>query len=102
VTITVADTGIGMTPEILAKAFEPFFTTKEVGKGSGLGLPQVFGFAKQSGGGVRIDSEPGSGTTVTVFLPYAGEPEDAALPVANDTTPAGNVVRLADHGAGTR
>ncbi len=70
-TITVADTGSGMSPEVLAKAFEPFFTTKEIGKGSGLGLPQVYGFAKQSGGGVRIDSQLGRGTQVTVYLPYA-------------------------------
>ncbi len=71
VAVSVSDTGSGMTPEVLAKVFEPFFTTKEVGKGSGLGLPQVFGFAKQSGGGVRIDSTPGVGTTVSVFLPRA-------------------------------
>ncbi|TCD22251.1 response regulator [Pseudomonas sp. IC_126] len=69
VVLSVADTGEGMTDEVLSKAFEPFFTTKEVGKGSGLGLAQVFGFAKQSGGGARIQSEPGVGTTVKVFLP---------------------------------
>ncbi|ABD90411.1 PAS domain-containing protein [Rhodopseudomonas palustris] len=71
VMIAVADTGTGMTPEVLAKAFEPFFTTKPVGKGSGLGLAQVFGFAKQSGGGVRIDTRIDEGTTVKVFLPRA-------------------------------
>ena len=63
----------GMPPEVLAKAFEPFFTTKDVGKGSGLGLAQVYGFAKQSGGGVRIETELGVGTTVKVFLPRARE-----------------------------
>jgi CheY-like chemotaxis protein len=67
----VADTGSGMPPEIAAKAFEPFFTTKPVGKGSGLGLAQVYGFAKQSGGGVSIESAPGRGTTVKVYLPGA-------------------------------
>jgi signal transduction histidine kinase len=67
--ITVVDTGEGMTPEVLARAFEPFFTTKPVGKGSGLGLPQVLGLAKQLGGGVRIETAPGAGTTVRVFLP---------------------------------
>ncbi len=76
VTVTVADNGSGMTRDVLAKAFEPFFTTKEIGKGSGLGLAQVFGFAKQSGGGVRIDTAPGHGTAVTVFLPRA---ETAAM-----------------------
>ncbi len=69
VMLSVSDTGTGMSEEVLQKAFEPFFTTKEVGKGSGLGLAQVFGFAKQSGGGARILSELGNGTTVQVFLP---------------------------------
>jgi hypothetical protein len=63
VEICVADTGSGMSPEVREKAFEPFFTTKEVGKGSGLGLSQILGFAKQSGGGVSIDSRPGEGTS---------------------------------------
>ncbi|QGF91781.1 response regulator [Pseudomonas sp. CFSAN084952] len=71
--ISVKDTGTGMTPEILQKVFEPFFTTKPVGKGSGLGLAQVFGFAKQSGGGVSIQSELGKGTTVTVYLPRTND-----------------------------
>jgi signal transduction histidine kinase/ActR/RegA family two-component response regulator len=69
VTIAVRDNGHGMSPEIRAKAFEPFFTTKEIGNGTGLGLSQVLGFAKQSGGGVRIATEQGKGTTVWVFLP---------------------------------
>jgi len=72
VQVSVGDTGSGMTPEVLARVFEPFFTTKEVGKGSGLGLSQVFGLAKQSGGGVRIDTQPGQGATVSVYLPRAG------------------------------
>jgi signal transduction histidine kinase/CheY-like chemotaxis protein len=71
VMVAVTDTGSGMSQEVLAKAFEPFFTTKAVGKGSGLGLSQVFGVAKQSGGGVRIDSTPGAGTSVRVYLPRA-------------------------------
>src|SRR6266511_1458399 len=60
VVVSVTDTGSGMTKETLAKAFEPFFTTKEIGKGSGLGLSQVLGFAKQSGGGVRVETRVGA------------------------------------------
>jgi CheY-like chemotaxis protein/nitrogen-specific signal transduction histidine kinase len=69
VAICVADTGTGMTEEVRAKVFEPFFTTKEIGKGSGLGLSQVLGFAKQSGGGVRIESRVGEGTSIHIYLP---------------------------------
>ena len=71
VMVSVCDNGSGMADEVLAKAFEPFFTTKAVGKGSGLGLSQVFGLAKQSGGGVRIETAVGKGTCVHVFLPRA-------------------------------
>ncbi len=73
VMIAVTDTGSGMTPEVRDRAFEPFFTTKPIGKGSGLGLPQVYGFAKQSGGGVAIETEVGRGTSVRVYLPRAEE-----------------------------
>jgi signal transduction histidine kinase len=68
VEISVSDSGIGMTPEIVAKVFDPFFTTKEVGKGTGLGLSMVYGFVKQSGGHVAIESVEGQGTTVRLFL----------------------------------
>ena len=68
VTISIADTGEGMPQEVLSRVFEPFFTTKEVGKGSGLGLSQVYGFMAQSGGHVAIDSMPAAGTTVTLYL----------------------------------
>jgi signal transduction histidine kinase/ActR/RegA family two-component response regulator len=71
VEICVKDTGTGMTADVRAKAFEPFFTTKEIGKGSGLGLSQVLGFAKQSGGGVTIDSREGTGTSIHIYLPRA-------------------------------
>jgi CheY-like chemotaxis protein len=69
VAICVRDNGSGMSDEVRQKAFEPFFTTKEIGKGSGLGLSQVLGFAKQSGGGVRIDSRRSRGTSVYIYLP---------------------------------
>ena len=69
VAISVTDTGTGMTPQVLARAFEPFFTTKEQGRGTGLGLSQLYGFAKQSGGTVKIDSTEGQGTAVTMYLP---------------------------------
>ncbi|MGN8259330.1 response regulator [Pseudomonas sp. SMSB3] len=81
VMLSIRDTGCGMSDDVLAKVFEPFFTTKDIGKGSGLGLAQVFGFAKQSGGGVRIDTEPGHGTQVAVYLP-AVKQEVAVDPVA--------------------
>ena len=90
VLIAVTDTGMGMPEEVIAKAFDPFFTTKAVGKGTGLGLSQVYGFVKQSGGHVKIYSEPGEGTTVKIYLPrqIAGQQDgDAAHTVS--TMPRG-------------
>ena len=78
VRISIADTGHGMTPEVQARVFEPFFTTKDIGKGSGLGLPQVYGFAQQSGGRVTIASDAGAGTTVTLLLPRSQRAPAAA------------------------
>jgi len=74
--ISVSDTGVGMSPDVVAKAFEPFFTTKPTGEGTGLGLSMIYGFAQQSGGQVRIHSQVGLGTTVSVLLPrHHGEAE---------------------------
>src|SRR5262249_31215205 len=72
VVIEVAHQGAGMLPEVRARAFEPFFTTKGMATASGLGLSQVYGFARQSGGTCVIDSAPGKGTTVSIYLPAAG------------------------------
>ena len=72
VALSVSDSGAGMDEDTLGRVFEPFFTTKSVGKGTGLGLSQVYGFASQSGGDVRIESAPGEGTIVTLLLPCSG------------------------------
>ncbi len=100
VMVSVSDTGSGMPPEVRARAFEPFFTTKDIGKGSGLGLAQVLGFAQQSGGGVAIETQPGDGTAVKVYLPRAQgvavappEPQQAAR---REKAAAGQVVLLVD------
>ena len=77
VALAVSDTGLGMSPDVMSHAFEPFFTTKEVGKGSGLGLSMIYGFAKQSGGHVTLHSEQGRGTTVTLYLPRADQASES-------------------------
>jgi len=85
VRVTVHDTGIGMAPEVVGRVFEPFFTTKEVGKGTGLGLSQVYGFARQSGGGVTIETAPGQGASVSLYVPRAADlaqPPPVATPRA--------------------
>jgi signal transduction histidine kinase len=86
VMVSVTDTGTGMPPHVIERAFDPFYTTKGVGKGTGLGLSQVYGFVKQSGGHVKIYSEPDVGTTVKLYVPrYFGDAEAAGV---NDTGPA--------------
>jgi signal transduction histidine kinase len=79
VQVSVSDTGCGMPPEVRDRVFEPFFTTKEVGKGTGLGLSMVYGFVRQSGGHVAVESVPGAGTTVALYLPKATQEPDAEV-----------------------
>jgi signal transduction histidine kinase len=93
--IAVRDTGVGMNPEIATKAIDPFFTTKEVGRGSGLGLSQVYGFAKSFDGSLTIDSEVGSGTTITIYLPKSSEPL-AEVVKASRTMPVRRASRAGD------
>ena len=103
--ISVADTGTGMPPEVLERVFEPFFTTKPQGEGTGLGLSQVYGFVRQSGGLVRIESAPGRGTTVRILLPLhermevLEEPRTVPSP---QTGPRGTVLLVDDEDAARR
>ena len=89
VLISVTDTGSGMSPDVIAKAFDPFFTTKPIGQGTGLGLSILYGFVKQSGGNVRIDSQLGMGTTIGIYLPRASHGEVTVAPPAKLNTPRG-------------
>jgi CheY-like chemotaxis protein len=82
VMLAVSDTGVGMPPDVATRAFEPFFSTKPEGQGTGLGLSQVYGYAKQLGGHVKIYSEAGHGTTVKMYLPRTRQPEDGLAPAA--------------------
>ena len=99
VRLSVSDTGVGMTPEVMAQAFDPFFTTKPQGQGTGLGLSMVYGFVKQSGGSVELDSRAGEGTTVHLTFPrYSGRFEAAAPAPAEDAANrgAGEVVLVVE------
>lgn len=90
VMIAVSDTGCGMPPDVVEKAFEPFFTTKPSGKGSGLGLSMVYGFSRQSNGEVVIDSAPGRGTSVSIFLPRSKQDAAQAVTGTKEAIVAGN------------
>ena len=94
VMVAVTDTGCGMTPEVLAQVFEPFFSTKPEGKGTGLGLSMVYGFVKQSGGNVRIYSEPGQGTTVRLYLPRSSAASDELVVTTSGPARGGDEVIL--------
>ena len=96
VTISVTDTGTGMAPDVVERVFEPFFTTKPVGQGTGLGLSQIFALVRQLGGGITIDTGPGSGTTVTLYLPRdASEPvATAAIPLSPEIVGGGTLAIL--------
>lgn len=100
VLLSVTDTGTGMPPEIIARAFDPFFTTKPIGQGTGLGLSMIYGFVRQSGGQVRIDSKVGSGTTVCLYLPrHIADVEaerDEAVAVATPRADPGETVLVVD------
>jgi len=106
VMVAVSDTGAGMPPEVMAKAFDPFFTTKETGRGTGLGLSQVYGFVRQSSGHIKIYSEPGSGTTVKLYLPRLTRDAEEAPPrpsvQALPTGDAKEVVLVVEDDAGVR
>jgi CheY-like chemotaxis protein len=104
VAISIADTGTGMSDEVKERAFEPFFTTKEAGRGTGLGLSTVYGFIKQSKGAIKIDSAPGAGTTLTLYIP---RPWEVVAPASensngNQVVPAGLKVLLVEDDAEVR
>jgi len=102
VAVCVADTGAGMSAEVQARAFDPFFTTKPKGEGTGLGLSMVYGFVRQSGGQIRVESQVGVGTTMHLYLPrFEGETQADPLPVRDVTVPGlrGTTVLLVEDDA---
>jgi PAS domain S-box-containing protein len=97
VAVSVEDTGVGIAPDVLGKIFDPFFTTKPIGKGTGLGLSQVHGFAHQAGGTVRVDSELGKGTTITMLLPRKDDFARVDKADAGQTSGSGTVLLVEDN-----
>lgn len=102
VAFVVADTGRGMTPDVRARACEPFFTTKAIGRGSGLGLSMVYGFVKQSGGLMRMESEPGQGTRIEFYLPVAAQKVPRVKNVAVDSAHRSELVLVVEDEAEVR
>ncbi len=104
VALSIADTGVGMSDDVRERAFEPFFTTKPAGRGTGLGLSTVYGFVRQSNGAVRVDSAPGAGTTVTLYIPTPpiAEREVRESRVRAQAIPAGLTVLLVEDDAEVR
>jgi CheY-like chemotaxis protein len=105
IAVSVSDTGTGMTPEIAARAFDPFFTTKPIGQGTGLGLSMIYGFARQSGGHVSIETEVGRGSTVSIYLPRSRvdvEPSTEVQQTPDAPLPASGVVLVVEDEAALR
>jgi DNA-binding NarL/FixJ family response regulator len=102
VALMVADTGIGMDTATAGQAFEPFFTTKDAGKGTGLGLSTVYGIATRSGGAIELETSPGRGTTVTVYLPRADAAPKPAPAASRDRTEAAGTILLVEDATGVR
>jgi PAS domain S-box-containing protein len=106
VSLSVADTGTGMTPDVMRHAFDPFYTTKPIGSGTGLGLSMIYGFVRQSGGQARINSTPGLGTTVCLYLPrHQDAPDEADTPISaipRQPTETGQTILVVDDEAAVR
>ncbi len=95
VTLSVTDTGTGMSPTIMTRVFDPFFTTKPLGQGTGLGLSMIYGFVQQSGGHIHLSSEVGQGTTVTIYLPrHLGAVDGTEVDMVAGLSPKGSAVVL--------
>jgi CheY-like chemotaxis protein len=97
VAVSIKDTGVGIAPDVLSKIFDPFFTTKPVGKGTGLGLSQVHGFAHQAGGTVKVESELGKGSTISILLPRDRSKQESLEPTVGEAKSSGTVLLVEDN-----